>query len=75
MKYDDLNLKETLIYDLIFNEKFNWIIELEEYIDLADIDEFVSEIEDILKRSEVEIFESSIFLSKEKNQWILKTKK
>ena len=47
-----MKLKEDLIYDLIFSEQLDYVIDVGEYItDIYKYDEFVDEIKQILKKS------------------------
>jgi hypothetical protein len=68
--------KEDLIYDLIFSEKNDYIIDVGEYIkDIYKYDEFIDEIKDILKKSKVTLVNNSIDVDSKTVTWKLKVKK
>jgi len=68
--------KDELIYDLIFSNRNEFVIDIGEYIrDLYKFDEFVSEIKEILKRSKVSIVKNSVDVDSKSVIWKLKVKK
>jgi hypothetical protein len=68
--------KDDLIYDLIFSEKKEYVIDIGQYIkDIYKYDEFVDEIKDIMKKSKVTIVNNSIDVDSKTVTWKLKVKK
>jgi NADPH:quinone reductase-like Zn-dependent oxidoreductase len=68
--------KDDLIYDLIFSEKKEYVIDIGQYIkDIYKYDEFVDEVKDILKKSKVTIVNNSIDVDSKTVTWKLKVKK
>ncbi len=68
--------KDELIYDLIFSNRNEFVIDIGEYIqDLYKFDEFISEIKEILKRSKVSIVKNSVDVDSKSVIWKLKVKK
>ena len=71
-----MKLKEDLIYDLIFSEQLDYVIDVGEYItDIYKYDEFVDEIKQILKKSKVSLVTNSIDVDSKTVTWKLKVKK
>lgn len=68
--------KDELVYDLIFSEKTNYIIDIGEYIiDIYKYDEFIDDIKKILNKSKVVIVNNSIDVDSKTVTWRLKVKK
>ena len=68
--------KETLVYDLIFSDKDEFIIQIGDYIkDIYKYDEFVDDIKQILNKSKVTIVSNSIDVDSKVVIWKLKVKK
>lgn len=68
--------KDELVYDLIFSEKNNYVIDVGEYItDIYKYDEFIDEIKKILSKSKVIIVNNSIDVDSKTVTWKLKVKK
>lgn len=68
--------KEDLIYDLIFSDKFEFKIDIAEYVDdIYQYDDFIEEIKIILKKSKVKILKSIVNVDSKTAIWHLKVKK
>ena len=67
--------KESLIYDLIFSENVDYSIDVAEYVDVYNHDEFIGEIKKVLKKSKVTVVHSSIEVDSKTVTWKLKVKK
>lgn len=68
--------KDELVYDLIFSEKNNYVIDVGEYItDIYKYDEFIDDIKQILHKSKVIIVNNSIDVDSKTVTWKLKVKK
>jgi len=68
--------KDELIYDLIFSENSDYVINISEYIkDIYKYDKFISDIKGILKKSKVSIIKEKIDLETDNVIWNLKVKK
>lgn len=68
--------KDDLIYDLIFSESNDFIIDVGQYItDIYKYDEFVDEIKEILKKSKVSIISNSLDVDSKTVTWRLKVRK
>lgn len=68
--------KDELVYDLIFSEKNNYVIDVGEYItDIYKYDEFIDDIKQILHKSKVTIVSNSIDVDSKTVTWKLKVKK
>jgi hypothetical protein len=68
--------KDDLVYDLIFSEDENFIIDVSEYIkDIYQYDEFIDEIKQILKKSKVTVVTQSVDVDSITVTWKLKVKK
>lgn len=73
---DELSKENKLMYELIFGDKNEYEIDLFEYIEsIKDINPFTNKVLNNLKKSGIKIKEEFLFLSEEKNIWILKLKK
>lgn len=71
MKYED-----DLIYDLIFSEESNFIINITDYTsDIYNYKDFITHIRQILKKSKVKILKSSVIVDSNSVVWQLKVKK
>ncbi len=67
---------DDLIYDLIFDDKDSYDIDIAEYIDdIYRYDDFIAEMKKVLKKSKVKILESEIKLDSKTAIWVLKVKK
>jgi hypothetical protein len=68
--------KDELIYDLIFSEKFDYEIDMSNYIeDIYKYEEFITEIKRVLKKSKVKIIKSEVKLDSKTAVWQLKVNK
>lgn len=68
--------KEPLIYDLIFSESTEYVINIGEYItDIYKYDDFIDEVKQILRKSKVSIVNNSIDVDSKTVIWKLKVKK
>lgn len=68
--------KDDLIYDLIFSEDEDFIIDVGAYIkDIYKYDEFIDEIKEILRKSKVTIVTNSIDVDSKTVIWKLKVRK
>jgi hypothetical protein len=68
--------KEELIYDLIFSEKFEFKIDIAEYVeDIYQYDDFIEEMKIILKKSKVKVLKSVVTVDSKTAIWTLKVKK
>ncbi|RRO12351.1 hypothetical protein [Flavobacteriaceae bacterium 14752] len=68
--------KDSLIEDLIFSKKETFEIDISEYVeDIYDYELFVSEMEQILKKSEVKIIKSKVELNSKTALWKLRVNK
>ena len=68
--------KNELIYDLIFSEKFEYEIDMSNYIeDIYKYEDFVTEIKKVLKKSKVKIIKSEVKLDSKTAIWQLKVNK
>lgn len=68
--------KDDLIYDLIFLEKEDFIIDIGNYIpDIYKYGDFVDEIKDILRKSKVSIITNSVDVDSKTVIWKLKVRK
>jgi hypothetical protein len=71
-----LKNKNELIYDLIFSEKFDYEIDMANYIeDIYKYEDFVTEIKKVLKKSKVKIIKSEVKLDSKTAIWQLKVNK
>jgi hypothetical protein len=71
-----LKNKNELIYDLIFSEKFDYEIDMANYIeDIYKYEYFVTEIKKVLKKSKVKIIKSEVKLDSKTAIWQLKVNK
>ncbi len=68
--------KDDLVYDLIFSEDENFIIDISEYIkDIYQYDEFIDQIKQILYKSKVTVVTQSVDVDSKTVMWKLKVKK
>jgi len=68
--------KEKLIYDLIFGEETEFIIDVGNYVEnLYKYDDFIDEIKEVLRKSKVSILNNSIDVDSKTVTWKLKVKK
>jgi len=68
--------KDDLLYDLIFSEKKEFLIDVGEYIkDLYKYDEFIDEVKIILNKSKDNIVNNSIDVNSKTVLWKLKVKR
>jgi hypothetical protein len=68
--------KDELVYDLIFSEKSQFVIDIGEYInDIYKFDEFIDEIKQILHKSKVTIANNTVDVDSKTVIWKLKVKK
>lgn len=68
--------KDDLVYDLIFSDSENFIIDISQYIkDIYQYDEFIDEIKRILQKSKVTIVTQSVDVDSITVTWKLKVKK
>jgi DNA-directed RNA polymerase len=66
--------KDNLIYQLIFEEKKSFLIDISEYIDdIYEYEDFVSDIKKILKKSKVKIEKSIVNIDSKTAKWGLMT--
>lgn len=71
-----LNNKDKLIYQLIFEEKEHFIIDIADYInDIYLYEDFISDIKSILKKSKVKISKSKVIIDSKTALWELKVTK
>lgn len=68
--------KDELVYNLIFSDNVQFIIDIGEYItDIYKYDDFVDEIKQILHKSKVVLVSNSIDVDSKTVIWKLKVKK
>ena len=68
--------KDELVYNLIFSDNVQFIIDIGEYItDIYKYDDFVDEIKKILHKSKVTLVSNSIDVDSKTVIWKLKVKK
>jgi hypothetical protein len=68
--------KEKLIYDLIFGEETEFIIDVGNYVEnLYKYDDFIDEIKEVLRKSKVSILNNSIDVDSKTVTWKLKVRK
>jgi hypothetical protein len=71
-----MDKKTKLIYDLIFSEETDFMINISEYIEEPyKYDRFIDEVKPILIKSSVTILREKVNLDREGAIWILKVKK
>lgn len=76
MSDEKRNMKNELIYDLIFSEKNEFRIKMSEYLDsIYEYEMFIEDITDILIKSKVMITESEVNIESEDIVWVLTVKK
>jgi hypothetical protein len=68
--------KDDLVYDLIFSEKNQFVIDIGEYInDIYKFDDFIDDIKQILHKSKVTIANNTVDVDSKTVIWKLKVKK
>jgi hypothetical protein len=68
--------KDDLVYDLIFSEKTQFVIDIGEYInDIYKFDDFIDDIKQILQKSKVTIANNTVDVDSKTVTWKLKVKK
>jgi hypothetical protein len=68
--------KDDLVYDLIFSEKTQFVIDIGEYInDIYKFDDFIDDIKQILHKSKVTIANNTVDVDSKTVTWKLKVKK
>jgi hypothetical protein len=68
--------KNDLIYNLIFSNQTDYVIDIGEYIsDIYKFEDFVNNIRDILKRSKVSVVRHSVDVDSKTVVWKLRIKK
>ena len=68
--------KDDLVYDLIFSEKNQFVIDIGEYInDIYKFDDFIDDIKQILHKSKVTIANNTVDVDSKTVTWKLKVKK
>jgi hypothetical protein len=68
--------EDDLIYNLIFSEQEDFIIDISDYIkDIYQYTEFVSLIKGVLKKAKVKISKTNIVMDSKTVLWELKVKK
>jgi hypothetical protein len=68
--------KDDLLYDLIFSDRKDFLIDLGDYIkDIYKYDEFIDEVKNILNKSKVNIVNNSIDVNSKTVLWKLKVKR
>jgi len=71
-----MKVKDDLIYDLIFSEDEDFVINVGEYItDIYKYDDFIDEMKQILRKSKVSIITSSVEVDSKVVIWKLKVRK
>lgn len=71
-----MNEKEKLIFELIFGDESNFMIDIGLFVDdIYHYDDFVTEIRNILRRSKVMVVKSGIKVDSKTATWELKVKK
>ena len=66
---------QELIYDLIFSEKKEFVINIEEYVEVHNHEHFIDEIKEVLEKSKVKIISSSLIVNSKSVIWTLKINK
>lgn len=68
--------KDELIYELIFGEKDEFLIDIGNYIEnIYEYDQFIDDIKKVLKISRVKIISTSVDVNSRSVTWKLKLKK
>jgi hypothetical protein len=68
--------QNVLIFDLIFGDKFDFKIDISDYVsDIYKYEDFIDDIKMILKRSKVKIISNDIKIDSKTAIWELKVKK
>lgn len=69
--------KDELLFDLIFGEKSDFVINISEYLDqdIYKYDRFINEVKSILDKSSVILVSENFDLNKKGPIWTIKVKK
>jgi hypothetical protein len=69
--------KDALLFDLIFSEKSDFVINISEYLDqdIYKYDRFIDELKTILEKSAVTLISENLDLNKKGPIWTIKVKK
>ena len=68
--------RDELIYDLIFSQENEFLINISDYIgNIYKYENFIKEIKEVLKKSKVSIVEEGVELQPSTAIWNLKVKK
>ena len=69
--------KDALLFDLIFGEKTDFVINISEYLeqDIYKYDRFIDEVKSILDKSSVTLVSENLDLNKKGPIWTIKVKK
>jgi hypothetical protein len=68
--------KDELIYELIFGEKDEFLIDIGNYIEnIYEYDQFIDDMKKVLKISRVKIISTSVDVNSRSVTWKLKLKK
>lgn len=69
--------KDELLFDLIFGEKSDFVINISEYLyqDIYKYDRFINEVKSILDKSSVILVSENLDLNKKGPIWTIKVKK
>lgn len=68
--------KDKLLYDLIFSDKDDFVIDISDYIEnVYEHKDFIDEIKKILKKSKVKIVKSNTFIDSKTATWKIKISK
>jgi hypothetical protein len=69
--------KDALLFDLIFSEKSDFVINISEYLeqDIYKYDRFIDEVKNILEKSAVTLISENLDLNKKGPIWTIKVKK
>lgn len=71
-----MNPKEELIYDLVFSEECQFILDLSKYVDnIYEYEYFMDEIKIVLKKSKITIIKSTVKVDSKTAIWELKLRK
>ena len=76
MNYNSLELKDELLYELIFSDKEVYNIDISYYVnDMYNYDSFIKDIRKKLERSKVKIVKDKIDINSKTANWYLKINK